>query len=310
MIILYSISRTEYAKLASILMIVMFPINIYANILSGTSLSIAATLNFLIPSYILISIWFSIVSITIFGLLNAAFMLTLPYLVPEIVPKLSIILGPLAVSVIVMVLLVVAKKHHNQIEIARQLELRSAYDATLEGWSRVLELRDEETGGHSQRVTTLVLELAQELGISGQDLDHIRRGALLHDIGKMGVPDDVLHKPSSLTDDEFEIIKQHPGFAYELLFPISFLHKALEIPYCHHEKWDGSGYPQGLKGEKIPISARIFAVVDVWDALLSDRPYRNAWPKEKGVNYIIADRGKHFDPHITDTFLQIRETTM
>jgi len=184
------------------------------------------------------------------------------------------------------------------------VELALAYDTTLEGWARALDLRDEETEGHTRRVTELTERLANELGISGEELVHIRRGALLHDIGKMGIPDSILLKPGSLTEDEQEIMRRHPVYAYEMLSPIEYLRPALDIPYCHHEKWDGTGYPRGLKGERIPLSARIFAVVDVWDALLSDRPYRAAWSREKTEKYILEQSGKHFDPRVVDAFLR------
>jgi PAS domain S-box-containing protein/putative nucleotidyltransferase with HDIG domain len=183
-------------------------------------------------------------------------------------------------------------------------ELALAYDTTLEGWSRALELRDQETEGHSHRVTELTLRLAAALGLDDDDYQvHLRRGALLHDIGKMGVPDSILMKPASLTPGEWEIMRKHTVYAYELLAPITFLKPALEIPYCHHEKWDGSGYPCGLKGEEIPLAARIFAIVDVWDALCSNRPYRPGWPKDRVKAYIKAERGTHFDPRIADAFL-------
>jgi putative nucleotidyltransferase with HDIG domain/PAS domain S-box-containing protein len=182
-------------------------------------------------------------------------------------------------------------------------QLAMAYDATIEGWSRALDLRDKETEGHSQRVTDLTMQLAQRMGINDEELVHMRRGALLHDIGKMGVPDGILLKPGALTADEWVIMRQHPAFAYELLYPIHYLRPALDIPYCHHEKWDGSGYPRGLKGEQIPRSARIFAVVDVWDALRSDRPYRPAWPVEKVRLHIREQSGQHFDPVVVEAFL-------
>ncbi len=185
------------------------------------------------------------------------------------------------------------------------VELSQAYDATIEGWSRALDLRDKETEGHTRRVTELTMRMALEMGIPENDLVHIQRGALLHDIGKMGIPDRILFKPASLTDEEWELMQRHPTFAYEMLKPISYLEPALDIPYCHHEKWDGTGYPRGLAGEEIPLSARIFAVIDVFDALTSDRPYRPAWSKEKTLSYILEQEGKHFDPKVVEVFLRI-----
>lgn len=177
-------------------------------------------------------------------------------------------------------------------------ELTLAYDQTIEGWSRALDLRDKETEGHTQRVTEKTTRLAASMGIGGKELTFIRWGALLHDIGKMGIPDNILLKPGALTEEEREIIKKHTVFAHQLLSPIKYLEKSLDIPYCHHEKWDGTGYPRGLKGEEIPISARIFAIVDVWDALTSDRPYREAWSNEKTKEYILSLSGIQFDPEI------------
>jgi PAS domain S-box-containing protein/putative nucleotidyltransferase with HDIG domain len=182
-------------------------------------------------------------------------------------------------------------------------ELIQAYDATIEGWTRALDLRDKETEGHSQRVTALTLELCVALGMQAPQLEHIRRGALLHDIGKMGVPDSILLKPGPLTADEWVAMRLHPTFAYKMLKPIEYLAPALEIPYCHHEKWDGTGYPRGLKGNAIPLAARIFAVVDVWDALRSDRPYRPAWPADKVREHIRALAGTHFDPRVVQAAL-------
>ncbi len=184
-------------------------------------------------------------------------------------------------------------------------ELSLAYERTLEGWSQALDLRDEETQGHSLRVTDMTVRLAQKLGVSEEELVHIRRGALLHDIGKMGVPNSVLLKPGPLTDDEWKIMRQHPMYAYLLLSPITFLRPALEIPYCHHEKWDGTGYPRRLLGEEIPLSARIFAVIDVWDALGSNRPYRKALPPDTIYTYLREQSGKHFEPRIVEIFLEM-----
>ncbi len=185
------------------------------------------------------------------------------------------------------------------------VELSLAYDTTLEGWSKALDLRDKETEGHTQRVVDMTLRIAQSMGIDNEDLTHIRRGALLHDIGKMGIPDSILLKPGPLTDDEWVVMKRHPVYAHDLLFPITHLRPALDIPYHHHEKWNGLGYPQGLKGEQIPLSARIFAVVDVWDALTSDRPYRKAWTSKKALDYIREQSNTQFDPKVVDVFLSL-----
>jgi putative nucleotidyltransferase with HDIG domain len=182
-------------------------------------------------------------------------------------------------------------------------ELSQAYDATIVGWSNALDLRDKETEGHSQRVTDLTLRLSEAMGMDSQRLVHVRRGALLHDIGKMGVPDHILLKAGPLTDEEKALMRQHPTLAYKMLQPIAYLQRALEIPYCHHERWDGSGYPRGLAGEAIPLVARIFAVVDVWDALRSDRTYRQAWPVDQVVQHLRQGAGHHFDPRVVETFL-------
>ncbi|HZD57766.1 MAG TPA: HD domain-containing phosphohydrolase [Anaerolineales bacterium] len=198
----------------------------------------------------------------------------------------------------------------DNLELFRDLQksnadLVIAYDSTLEGWSGALDLRDKETEGHTQRVTQLSLRLARAMGVDNHDLVNIRRGALLHDIGKMGIPDRILLKPGPLAEEEWVIMRKHPAYAFELLSPIAYLRPALDIPYCHHEKWDGTGYPRGLKGEQIPLAARIFAVVDVWDALRSDRPYRKAWSEQRALEYIEAQTGKHFDPQIVKVFLQM-----
>ena len=187
------------------------------------------------------------------------------------------------------------------------MELVQAYDATIEGWSRALDLRDKETEGHTQRVTDLTVKLAQKMGVPDRDTLFIRRGALLHDIGKMGVPDHILHKPGALTEEEWVIMRRHVTLAYEMLSPIRYLKPALDIPQYHHEKWDGTGYPSKLKREEIPLAARIFAIVDVWDALTNDRPYRDAWSKEKALAYIREQNGKHFDPNVVDAFLRLME---
>jgi PAS domain S-box-containing protein/putative nucleotidyltransferase with HDIG domain len=183
-------------------------------------------------------------------------------------------------------------------------ELALAYDSTIEGWSRALDLRDRETEGHTRRVTDMTVQLARTFGLGEEDLAQVRWGALLHDIGKMGVPDSILLKPGPLTEEEWVVMKKHPTFAYEMLSPIRYLRLALDIPYRHHEKWDGTGYPRGLKGEQIPLTARIFAVADVWDALNSDRPYRAAWPEEKVIEHIRSLAGTHFDPQVVKVCLE------
>ena len=183
------------------------------------------------------------------------------------------------------------------------MELHMAYDETIEGWSRALDIRDRETENHSQHVTEMTMNLAQAMNLPPENYVHIRRGALLHDIGKVGIPDSILLKAGPLSPEEWIKMRQHPQFAYEMLAPIQYLHSAVDIPYCHHEHWDGSGYPRGLKGEEIPIAARIFTVVDVWDALISDRPYRKAWEKQAALEYIRSESSKLFDPAIVTVFL-------
>jgi putative nucleotidyltransferase with HDIG domain len=188
---------------------------------------------------------------------------------------------------------------------ASNIELRQAYDRTLEGWAKALELRDKETEGHSRRVTALTMLMAREAGIPEENWDDVRRGAILHDIGKMGVPDEILLKPGKLDDAEFAVMKRHPEYAYDLLSPIPYLHSSMDIPYYHHEKWDGNGYPRKLKGENIPLPARLFAIIDVWDALRSDRPYRAAWDKERTVAHLKESSGSHFDPQVVELFVRL-----
>jgi len=181
--------------------------------------------------------------------------------------------------------------------------LGEAYETTLEGWAKALELRDKETEGHSRRVTQTTVIVARAMGFTEEELTHIRRGSILHDIGKMGVPDDILRKNGALTEEERVIVEKHPDTAFELLRGIHFLERALEIPHHHHEKWDGSGYPRGLRGNEIPLPARIFAVVDVWDALTTNRPYREAWSRERAMQYLADESGTHFDPKVVEIFL-------
>ncbi len=186
-------------------------------------------------------------------------------------------------------------------------QISKIYDETIDGWSKAIEMRDKEMEGHSKRVVELTLELARKCGVQEKDLDDIRRGALLHDIGKIAIPDPILFKPGKLNEEEWQIMRKHPVYAFEFLAPITFLKKSIDIPYCHHEHWDGTGYPRGLKGEEIPLAARIFTLIDVWDALCSDRCYRSAWPLNEVQDYIVSQSGKLFDPRITDIFIQLIE---
>lgn len=183
--------------------------------------------------------------------------------------------------------------------------LNQAYEAILDGWSRALELRDHETQGHTDRVAELAVQLGRRLGMDNEQLENVRRGAQLHDIGKMGIPDQILFKPGPLTEEEWAVMRRHPVYAYEMLRPFPQFRDIVDIPYCHHEKWDGTGYPRGLKGKEIPLAARVFAVVDVWDALNSDRPYRPAWPRHQVLEYIYNESGRHFDPEVAAEFLNL-----
>jgi HD-GYP domain-containing protein (c-di-GMP phosphodiesterase class II) len=190
---------------------------------------------------------------------------------------------------------------------ATNVELEAAYQKTLEGWVKALDLRDNETEGHTLRAAEATVQLARFMGISEEDLPHIRRGALLHDIGKMAIPDSILRKPAPLTAEEWQVMKQHPQTAYSWLSTIDYLKPAIIIPHCHHERWDGKGYVQGLAEEQIPFWARIFTVIDVWDAMCSDRPYRKAIPRKQVRQYIQEESGKIFDPQVVEAFLDLPE---
>lgn len=203
-------------------------------------------------------------------------------------------------------------RYHKLVEERAKLQqshakLLEAYEATIEGWSHAMDLRDRETEGHSRRVAELTVKMAKMFGMKDQDLVHIRRGAFIHDMGKLGVPDAILQKPAALTDQEWEIMRKHPQLAHDMLYPIEYLRPAMDIPLNHHEKWDGTGYPRGLKNEEIPVAARLFSVVDVWDALTSDRPYRPAWKEEDALDYIREQSGLHFDPQVVDLFFKVIE---
>jgi len=189
---------------------------------------------------------------------------------------------------------------------AKNMEMMDAYDRTIFGWSRVLEMRNREVKDHSRRVTEMALRLSRYLGIQEDEIEHIRRGALLHDIGKMAIPDEIILKDGDLSEEERAIIRRHPLFGFEMVSEIEFLRPAVDIMLCHHEKWDGTGYPFGLAGDQIPLYARIFAVVDVWDALCAeDRTYRKADPPEVAADYLLSQSGEHFDPSIVEAFLKM-----
>ena len=202
------------------------------------------------------------------------------------------------------------KRSEEALQIAHQ-NLEEAYDRTIEGWIRALDLRDRETEGHTQRVTEMTLKMARALGLPESEIIHVRRGALLHDIGKIGIPDDITKKAGPLSEQEWELMRKHPQYAYEMLFPIPYLRPALDIPYCHHERWNGSGYPRGLKGENIPITARMFAIIDVWDALMSNRPYHKPNSHDDTIAFLKAEAGHLFDARLVELFLRIlkQETT-
>jgi putative nucleotidyltransferase with HDIG domain len=228
---------------------------------------------------------------------------------------LSVTGGLLFAAVTRIIAVVVERERHAvaQLEVQRQaLEranraLRAFSEATLMNWSRVLDLRDHETEEHSARVTALTVRLARAMGIDGEEVEHIRQGAMLHDIGKIGVPDSILRKAGALAEEEWAVMRRHPELAYDLLAPIGFSRPVLDIAYYHHERWNGSGYPLGLAGEQIPLAARIFAVVDVWDALRSDRPYRRAWSQERTLGYLKAHAGTLFDPEVVRAFCALIE---
>jgi putative nucleotidyltransferase with HDIG domain len=198
------------------------------------------------------------------------------------------------------------KKTNSELEKAK-MELEIAYEATLRGWVNALDMRDKETEGHTQRVTVLTQRLAQKMGVDRDAIEHITRGALLHDIGKMAISDEILRKKGALTPEERAVMQEHPVQAYKMLNPIEYLRPALDIPYCHHEKWDGTGYPRRLKGEEIPFAARIFAVIDVWDALTSKRHYKEALPHREAREQINADADKHFDPRVVEAFMDLED---
>ena len=306
LLVTYLTSRTRFVVVAVVALLMMFPLNVFSNVVMGATVSVAATISFMIPSYILASIFLSAFWTGVYGYGSSLLIVLLPLLAPRAVAGFDLVLGPFLAGVGAVTLCIVAMVHREHIERERRNALQRDYDDTLAGWSRTLELRHKETEGHSHRVTDLALQLARACGVRDDDLEYLYRGALLHDIGKMAVPDKILFKTSLLSDEEWDVMRTHPKVAYDILSSISFLEKALVVPAYHHEWWDGGGYPFGLKGQDIPLPARIFAVVDVWDALLSDRPYRQAWAREHVIQYFREQSGKQFDPEVVERFLALQ----
>ena len=301
----YALSRSRYTQAAVLIMLAMFVMNVFQNVLSGTSVNIAVTLSFLIPSYVLASIFLTPLWATIYGVGVNGIVALLPILAPGSVDGFASFIGSVSVGMVVVVLCLIWTFNRNRIENDHRAALVDAYNTTLEGWSNALEIRDKETVGHSRRVTELTLNLGRLFGLEGDELEWIRRGSLLHDIGKMFIPDSILMKNTKLDDEEWNVMRTHPKIARDMLASISYLKPALDIPVFHHEWWNGKGYPYGLQGDQIPLAARIFAVVDVWDALLSDRPYRQAWTRDQVRKYIRDQSGKQFDPQVVDKFLEL-----
>ncbi len=303
---IYLTSRSRFTDAAVAALLVAFPLNVFSNVLDGISPIPAVALAFLAPAFILASIFLNAYWTAIYGYAVSSLVLLLPLLMPRAVPDFRSVLPPFAAGVLTVTLCIVAMLHRQKIEGEQRAALRRDYNSTLAGWSQALEIRDSETHGHSHRVTELTLQLARACGIRENELEYIYQGAMLHDIGKMAIPDKILFKDSLLTEDEWEVMRTHPKVAYDMLSSISFLEKALVIPAYHHEWWDGGGYPFGLRGREIPLPARVFAVVDVWDALLSDRPYRKAWDRERVVQHFREQAGRQFDPEIVERFLTLQ----
>jgi hypothetical protein len=321
LMIVYRISRTRHVQLAATLTVGVIVAGVFVTGLAEPRGVLGGLLDYLILPLWLGSLYIDLRKLALLIVVTIIGLLVFPLLSPTVTLN-TILIGPFSFLLITSVILLVITYYRNRLEQDRRAELSSmfvrvqrtneelsqAYETTIEGWSLALDLRDKETEGHSRRVTDMTLMLARSCGFSDAELLHIRRGALLHDIGKMGVPDLILLKNGPLTPDEWAIMRRHPVYAYEMLLPIHYLRQALDIPYCHHEKWDGSGYPRGLRGEQIPLAARIFALVDVWDALTSDRPYRKAWPKEKALAYMREQVGTHFDPDLVEPFLRMLDS--
>jgi putative nucleotidyltransferase with HDIG domain len=308
LLIAYAISRTHRLELAATLAVIIALVAIFVTGWAEPRGVAGGLLDYLILPLWIGSLFLDLKTLPLLIACALAGLLTFPLTTPAVTFN-AILVGPFTFMVTTSILLLIVTAHRNRLEQDRRTatgaEVAQAYDLTIEGWSHALDLRDHETEGHTQRVTEMTVHLARTLGVDEEALVHIRRGALLHDIGKMGIPDEILLKPGKLTAEEWAIMQQHPVYAYDFLAPIAYLRPALDIPYCHHEKWDGTGYPRRLQGEQIPYAARLFALVDVWDALCSDRPYRCGWPREEVCAYIRAGAGSHFDPRLVDPFLRL-----
>jgi hypothetical protein len=312
-LIAYLASRTRFSRYSSVLLVAILSIDPYYRILLHAVANqgeVTSTLVWVLLPMVLCSLFFSIPAVAAVCVLHLVAMLLLPLVKPE-VPFASLGAAlPFAVVLSVIILLVQRERElleqHHQVELrASREEMVQSYDDTLRGWAGALELREQEVQGHSWRVVDLTVDLARRMGVPESEIPSIRRGALLHDIGKMGIPDKILLKPGSLSEEEWQVMRQHTAYAARFLEGIPYLQPAMAIPCHHHERWDGSGYPDGLAGEQIPLPARIFAVVDSWDALLSDRPYRDAWPREHALRYIRDKAGMHFDPKVVEVFLKM-----
>ena len=302
---IYLTSRTRFTAAALAALLAAFPLEILSGILDGSAPNAAATLAFLSPAFVLAGIFLDETWTAVYGYGLSLLMLLLPVAAPQAVPGVGSVLAPFAAGLTTVTLCLTAIRQRRRLEDERRAALQRDHDHTLSGWSQMVELQDRETHGHARRVTEMTLRLARACGLREPELEYVYQGAMLHDIGKMAIPDEILFKDTLLTDEEWEVMRTHPRVAYDMLSSISFLEKALVIPAYHHECWDGGGYPFGLRGDDIPLPARVFAVVDAWDALLSDRPYRKAWTKEGALQYIKDQAGRRFDPEIVERFLAL-----
>ena len=301
---------TPSALLLSLIVLMVINLNLF----DGDGIRDSGILAY--PIFIMIGVlFFGKRSTPYFGLAAIAstiaivYLETRGYIHPTIGPTRFEILLPitillLASAAFIWVVVGTVEGHLERVKKS-EAELRRNYDLTLEAWAKVLEYRDRETEGHSRRLVELSTRLAKAFGLGAEEITHLQRGALLHDIGKLAIPDEVLLKPGALNEAEIKMMQQHPIYAKQMLSQVSFLQPCIDVAYCHHERWDGLGYPQGLKGEEIPLAARIFTIVDQWDALTSERPYRKSWSREKVIAYMQENAGKIYDPEIVKVFLKM-----